>query len=110
MYCLVCLLFVSLYQKILRVLRKLNTTAYSKFTTYLRASWKASGSKSMTRIFCPCEEEFSERLPQNIVSKTGLREISAYLCARISTVGWSGSPTSKQTSAAILLSNIYALH
>src|SRR6218665_3771569 len=65
----------------------------------------------MMRIFwLLITEECSIKLPLNIASNTGLRDISTYLCARTSTEGSPGGPTSKQTSVPIAFSSIYALH
>src|SRR6218665_3675612 len=65
----------------------------------------------MMRIFWLLNtEECSIKLPLNIASNTGLRDISTYLCARTSTEGSPGRPTSKQTSVPIVFSSIYASH
>src|SRR6218665_3732576 len=55
-------------------------------------------------------EECSIKLPLNIASNTGLRDMSTYLWARTSTEGSPGRPTSKQTSVPIAFSSIYSLH
>src|SRR6218665_555270 len=65
----------------------------------------------MMRIFWLLNtEECSIMLPLNIASNTGLPDISTHLCARTSTEGSPGRPTSQQTSVPNVLSNIYVAH